>query len=219
MPPNSLFSSITTQQQSSINNQSLPNNLPGTNLNLSQTQQPSSSSVLPGSSLANNPMTVPSLKIGQMHQQQQQQQQLLQQQSSQVSQNMAVNSQINDSKTNQLIGGYPMNPNMRLGNMLGINNASNGTNPSNNNMQMDKNHSMNNMNSMLPQLNSMNDKSVMNMMSNFDDPLEQSLASLEQPMGCKLHSRNLFECHLAEWQIKNDFWFHLCVILFLKIRF
>lgn len=33
---------------------------------------------------------------------------------------------------------------------------------------------------------SINDKSVLNMLPNFDDPVEQSLASLEQSLACKL---------------------------------
>lgn len=43
------------------------------------------------------------------------------------------------------------------------------------------------LNPMMAPLNSMNDKSVMNMMPNFDDPVEQSLASLEQSLACKFN--------------------------------
>lgn len=39
-------------------------------------------------------------------------------------------------------------------------------------------------NPLMASMNAMNDKSVLNMMPNFDDPVEQSLASLEQ-LACK----------------------------------
>lgn len=41
-------------------------------------------------------------------------------------------------------------------------------------------------NPLMASMNAMNDKSVLNMMPNFDDPVEQSLASLEQNLACKL---------------------------------
>lgn len=43
-----------------------------------------------------------------------------------------------------------------------------------------KNHGLPSLNPLL-----MNDKAVMNMLPNFDDPVEQSLASLEQSLACK----------------------------------
>lgn len=49
-----------------------------------------------------------------------------------------------------------------------------------------KNHGIPSLNALMPTMNSMNDKSVMNMLPNFDDPVEQSLASLEQSLACKL---------------------------------
>lgn len=48
-----------------------------------------------------------------------------------------------------------------------------------------KNHGLPSLNPLMPPINSMNDKSSMNMMPNFDDPVEQSLASLEQSLACK----------------------------------
>lgn len=42
----------------------------------------------------------------------------------------------------------------------------------------------------MPPINSMNDKSVLNMLPNFDDPVEQSLASLEQSLACKLTNQD-----------------------------
>lgn len=44
------------------------------------------------------------------------------------------------------------------------------------------------LNTMMP---SINDKSVLNMLPNFDDPVEQSLASLEQSLACKLSKKNI----------------------------
>lgn len=41
------------------------------------------------------------------------------------------------------------------------------------------------LNPLMTSMNAMNDKSVLNMMSNFDDPVEHQLASLEQ-LECKL---------------------------------
>lgn len=52
-----------------------------------------------------------------------------------------------------------------------------------------KNHGLPSLNPMLPPMNSMNDKSVLNMLPNFDDPVEQSLASLEQSL-CKFLNPN-----------------------------
>lgn len=43
-----------------------------------------------------------------------------------------------------------------------------------------------------PLLAAMNDKSMLNMMPNFDDPVEQSLASLEQ-LECKLELLPFYE--------------------------
>lgn len=48
-----------------------------------------------------------------------------------------------------------------------------------------KNHGLPSLNAIMPAMNSINEKAVMNMMPNFDDPVEQSLASLEQ-LACKL---------------------------------
>lgn len=55
------------------------------------------------------------------------------------------------------------------------------------------------LNPLMPPMNSMNDKSVMNMMPNFDDPLEQSLASFEQPLACKF-----FTIHILSNQSKTS---------------
>lgn len=49
-----------------------------------------------------------------------------------------------------------------------------------------KNAVMPSLNPLLASMNTMNDKSVLSMLPNFDDPVEQSLASLEQ-IACKLH--------------------------------
>lgn len=47
-----------------------------------------------------------------------------------------------------------------------------------------KSHGLPSLNPMMAPMNSINDKSMMNMMPNFDDPVEQSLASLEQSLAC-----------------------------------
>lgn len=161
MPPNSLFSSITTTSATT-----LPSNLSGTNLNLTQQSTGLGQSILP-------PMNapIPTMKISN---------------STIMQQPMPTAPQIN--KTNQLFGAQSIQSNM---NLLGMNVASNGTTTTAvttaNNMQIDtKNHGIGALSAMLPQLNSINDnKSVMNLnMPNFDDPVEQSLASLES-LDCK----------------------------------
>lgn len=58
-----------------------------------------------------------------------------------------------------------------------------------------KNHGMPSLNPLMAPINTMNDKSLVNIMQNFDDPVEQSLASLEQTLACKLNRRQLaFNC-------------------------
>lgn len=55
-----------------------------------------------------------------------------------------------------------------------------------------KNHGLPTLNPIMPPINALNDKSVMNMLPNFDDPVEQSLASLEQSLACKFTIIHLF---------------------------
>ncbi|XP_055307981.1 bromodomain-containing protein 3-like isoform X3 [Sitodiplosis mosellana] len=87
---------------------------------------------------------------------------------SQPPQNMVQNQNtLNNNDMNQAFSTQPMNPNMNLSNMLD-----------------NKNHGLPSLNPMMPPMNSMSDKSVLNMLPNFDDPVEQSLASLEQTLGC-----------------------------------
>ncbi|XP_031638394.1 homeotic protein female sterile-like isoform X2 [Contarinia nasturtii] len=74
---------------------------------------------------------------------------------------------LNNNDVNQSFSTQPINPNLNLGSLLD-----------------NKNHGMPSLNPLMPPMNSMNDKSIMNMMPNFDDPVEQSLASLEQTLGC-----------------------------------
>lgn len=79
-----------------------------------------------------------------------------------------------------------MNVNM-MNNMLGnigMNANSNGTNGGNSMMLDNKGHNL----SLLQSMNAMNDKSVLNLMPTFEDPVEQSLASLEQSLACKYRS-------------------------------
>lgn len=54
-----------------------------------------------------------------------------------------------------------------------------------------KNQGLPSLNSLMPPMNSMSDKSVLNMLPNFDDPVEQSLASLEQTLACKFSAQNI----------------------------
>lgn len=107
---------------------------------------------------------------------------------SQPAQTMQTQNSINNNKPNQSFGAQQMNSNMGLSNMIGMNNMtanSNGTNNPNNMMLDNKNQNMPNLNSMLATMTTINDKTNMNLLPNFDDPVEQSLASLEQSLGCK----------------------------------
>lgn len=56
-----------------------------------------------------------------------------------------------------------------------------------------KNHGLSTLNPLMPPLNSMNDKSMLNMLPNFDDPVEQSLASLEQTLACKFSNQEIID--------------------------
>lgn len=89
-------------------------------------------------------------------------------------------SQLNNNTKNQSLE-QQLNTNV-MGSMLGMgsmNVCNNGTNGGGNMLQsLDKSHNM----PMMPPMNMINDKSsIMGLLPNFDDPVEQSLASLEQP--------------------------------------
>lgn len=106
---------------------------------------------------------------------------------SQPGKTMQTQNTINNNKPHQSFGAQQMNSNMSLSNMIGINNMtanSNGTNNPNNMMLDNKNQNMPNLNSMMTPITTINDKNVLNLLP-FDDPVEQSLASLEQSLGCK----------------------------------
>lgn len=107
---------------------------------------------------------------------------------SQPAQTMQTQNTIINNKPNQSFGAQQMNSNMSLSNMIGINNMtanSNGTNNPNNMMLDNKNQNMPNLNSLMTPITTINDKNVLNLLSNFDDPVEHQLASLEQSLGCK----------------------------------
>lgn len=59
-------------------------------------------------------------------------------------------------------------------------------------------------NPLMASMNAMNDKSVLNMMPNFDDPVEQSLASLEQ-LACK------FDDQLNPMHIQQKIYFSMLI--------
>lgn len=202
MPPNNIFSSSLTKQQPPLpqqtSNQLAQNSNFQSNLNLpsSQLQLPPSQqqmqqqtplsqqhtqsnnmpTIPPITSMPNNSLQPPNLmKVNQSMSVPQPGLTNQQQSQQQPSQNMSLNNNKTNTSLSQQLNINLMN-NM-LGN-IGMSANSNGTNGGNN-MLLD------NKMPLMQSMGTINDKSVLNLMPNFDDPVEQSLASLEQSLACK----------------------------------
>lgn len=138
---------------------------------------------------------LPSL-VNSMHPQQQQQLMKgnvsLSQQSTQPNMVQAQNV-LNNNDVNQAFSTQAMNQGLSLSGLLGMHFWENCKKKSKEfwltqkkctKFSDNKNPGMPSMNPLMASMNTMNDKSMMNMLPNFDDPVEQSLASLEQ-IACK----------------------------------
>lgn len=166
MPPNNTFPSIGQQQQQ--NNSQLNTSNLTSNLSMSQQQL-----LQPNMNMSALPSTAPmgtkieptnTLQPPVSHMKNPQQSQTLQ-----LNNNIKIQSLEQQLNTNV------------LGSMLGmgsLNAGNNGTNGGNMLPSLDKSRNM----PMMPPMNMMNDKSIMGLLPDFDDPVEQSLASLEQPI-------------------------------------
>lgn len=169
MPPNNTFPSIAQQQQQLQQNNSQLNacNLTS-NLSMSQQQllQPNMNmSALPSPApMGTKIEPTNTLQPPVSHMKNPQQSQTLQ--LNNITKTQSLEQQLNTNVLGSMLG------------MGSLNVGNNGTNGGNMLPSLDKSHNM----PMMPPMNMMNDKSsIMGLLPNFDDPVEQSLASLEQP--------------------------------------